>query len=103
MIPTRSGSITTTCEPSLASTEPKIRWERRAVKETAELPRAARKRIVVAVESLRDDPLRGRILRAEWKGFRRLRVGSYRVVYAFDGKELLISVVRVGHRREVYR
>ena len=40
---------------------------------------------------------------SEWKGFRRLRVGVFRVIYAFDGMELLVSVVRVGHRREVYR
>jgi mRNA interferase RelE/StbE len=40
---------------------------------------------------------------ADWKGFRRLRIGDYRVIYAFDGVELLISVVRVRHRREVYR
>ena len=40
---------------------------------------------------------------SEWRGLRRLRVGPYRVIYGFDGKELLVSVVRVGHRREVYR
>ena len=42
-------------------------------------------------------------MRAEWGGFRRLRIGAYRVIYAYDGHELLISVVRVGHRRDVYR
>jgi addiction module RelE/StbE family toxin len=56
-----------------------------------------------AVESLREDPLRGSILYAEWRGFRSLRVGPYRVVYAFDGTELLISVIRARHRREVHR
>ena len=80
-----------------------IRWERQAVKEVALLPKPDRKRVVAAVESLRDDPTKGSILSAEWKGFRRLRVGPYRVVYAYQGRELLISVVRVGHRREVYR
>lgn len=40
---------------------------------------------------------------AEWKGFRRLRVGRFRVIYAFEAREFLISVVRVGHRRGVYR
>jgi mRNA interferase RelE/StbE len=80
-----------------------IRWERRAFKELAALPRDVQQRIVNAVEGLPDEPLRGEQLAAEWKGLRRLRVGRYRVIYAFDGKAFLILVVRVGHRREVYR
>jgi mRNA interferase RelE/StbE len=86
-----------------ASSELRIRWERRAVKEVQALPKEDQRRIVAAVDGLREDPLKGSILSAEWRGFRRLRVGDYRVVYAFDGRELLVSVVRVGHRREVYR
>lgn len=80
-----------------------IRWERRAIKELAALPRQAQQRVVTAVEGLRDEPLRGEQLAAEWKGMRRLRIGRYRAIYAFNGDELLILVVRVGHRREVYR
>ncbi|WP_186472442.1 type II toxin-antitoxin system RelE/ParE family toxin [Synechococcus sp. BMK-MC-1] len=34
---------------------------------------------------------------------RPLRVGSYRVVYEWQRSELVILVVRIGHRREVYR
>jgi len=48
-------------------------------------------------------PLQARRSKAPQQGFRRLRVGPYRVVCAFDGTELLISVIRVRHRREVYR
>jgi mRNA interferase RelE/StbE len=62
-----------------------------------------RERIVAAVEGLRDDPDKGSIVSAEWKGFRRLRVGPYRINYAYEGRDIMISVVRVGHRREVYR
>jgi len=93
----------TTSGASSGSPDLRIRWERRAVKEVAQLPKADRKRVVTAVEYLRDHPTQGSILSADWKGFRRLRVGAYRVIYAFDGLELLISVVKVGHRREVYR
>jgi mRNA interferase RelE/StbE len=80
-----------------------IRWERRAYKELAALPRAAQQRLVIAAESLASQPLKGEQLSGEWHGLRRLRVGRYRLVYAFDGGRLLILVVRVGHRREVYR
>ncbi len=33
----------------------------------------------------------------------RLRVGTYRVVYAIEEDKLVVLVVKVGHRREVYR
>ena len=88
---------------SSGSTEIRIRWERRAVREVEAVPKRDRERIVAAVEGLRGNPLKGSIMSADWKGFRRLRVGSYRVIYAYQGRDLLISVIRVGHRREVYR
>lgn len=80
-----------------------IKWEGRAFKELAALPRDAQRRVVAAVEGLRGEPLKGEQLAAEWKGMRRLRVGRYRVIYAFNGSEFLILVLRVGHRSEVYR
>ncbi len=79
-----------------------IRWEKRAFKELSRIDKPDQKRIVKAVEGLREQPLKGKLLSAEWKGLRRLRVGTYRVIYAFDGTTLLISIVRVGHRKEVY-
>ena len=90
------------CAKSSGSTDIRIRWERRAVKEVAALQKRDRERIVDAVEGLRDDPHKGSIMSAEWKGFRRLRVGPYRIIYAYQGRDLLISVVRIGHSREVY-
>ena len=39
----------------------------------------------------------------EFEGRWRLRVGRYRVVYEWRRSELVILVVRIGHRREVYR
>ena len=80
-----------------------IRWERRAVKELGKLAPEGRRRVIDAVESLRDRPLAGQPLAARWKGFRRLRVGAYRVIYGYDGGRLLILVVRVGNRGSVYR
>ena len=81
----------------------RIRWERRAIKELADLPRREQRRVVEAVEGLLENPLGGEPLAAQWKGLRRLRVGRYRVLDGYDGTELLIAVVRVGHRKDVYR
>ena len=87
----------------MSSSSIEIQWERRAIKELRALPREAQRRVFGAVEALKSDPLRGKPLSAEWKGLRRLRVGSYRVIYAFDGAAVRVSVVRIGHRRHVYR
>lgn len=81
----------------------RIRWEKRAVRELDALPSRERLRVIQAVDDLVDAPLKGELLHAEWRGLRRLRVGRYRVIYAFDGDTLWIAVLRVGHRREVYR
>lgn len=43
----------------------------------------------------------GEPLRRTLKGFWKLRVGDYRVIYKISGKE--ITILRIGHRREVYR
>ena len=80
-----------------------IRWERRAVKELHRLPKSLQEQAFTAVGALRQDPLRGQPLSGQWKGLRRLRIGTVRVIYGFDGTELLISVLRVGHRGEIYR
>ena len=87
----------------MGAESPRIRWERRAVRELDDLPARERARVVEAVESLVEAPLKGELLHAEWQGLRRLRVGRYRVIYAFDGETLWIAIVRVGHRRQVYR
>jgi mRNA interferase RelE/StbE len=33
----------------------------------------------------------------------RIRVGNYRVIYEIDGKRIIIVILKIGHRREVYR
>lgn len=41
-------------------------------------------------------------LQGEWKGFNRLRLRSYRAIFREYAGRLVILVVRVGHRRDVY-
>ena len=60
-------------------------------------------RIIGAIDQLRDNPAAGSVLKGEFSGLRRIRVGSYRVVYEVHDQQLVILVIRIGHRREVYR
>ena len=63
----------------------------------------SRMRVVEAIDLLCEIPAAGSALKGEFEGLRRLRVSHYRVVYEWQRSELVILVVRIGHRREVYR
>jgi len=45
----------------------------------------------------------GRPLRGRLKGFRRLRVGDYRVIYRIDRKKHIVLIVMIIHRKTNYR
>ncbi len=62
-----------------------------------------KERIASASEYLASDPLIGKPLKAELKGCYSYRIGDYRIVYNFSREENLMRILRVEHRREVYR
>lgn len=63
------------------------------------------KRIVKAIgEKLGQHPNRfGKRLKGELKDFRSLRVGDYRVIYRVEEQDVIVLVVKVGHRASVYK
>jgi len=62
-----------------------------------------RRRVVAAIDRLAHERSAGSALKGEFGGLRRLRVGRYRIIYETIHEQLTVLVVRVGHRREVYR
>ncbi len=63
-----------------------------------------RQRIVAGIRSLADDPRPPGSEKLAGEDDRyRIRVGRYRVVYSVGDGALLVVVVRVGHRKDVYR
>ena len=78
-----------------------------AAKELKKLGRAESARIIATLETriaILDDPRSlGSALTAELGGLWRWRIGDYRVVARIEDKRITILVVRVAHRREVYR
>lgn len=74
-----------------------------AAKSLEKIPKSDRLRIIDAIDQLRTNPGAGSVLKGELSGLRRIRVGFYRVVYEVQDACLTILVVRVGHRREIYR
>ena len=67
------------------------------------LDRKTRETAFEKLSFLANDPMIGKPLRYKLKGFRRLRIGKYRIIYTIKEKEKLIFVVALDHRKKVYR
>jgi mRNA interferase RelE/StbE len=82
-----------------------IEWTANALRELRKLDKPIARRIVSAVTALSRDPrpAASRTLVGQPTGVLRLRVGDHRVIYQVDDGILLVTVVRVAHRRQVYR
>jgi mRNA interferase RelE/StbE len=82
-----------------------IEWSGSALRELRKLDSQTARRVLRAVTGLTTDPRPAgvRALSGEPSGTMRLRVGNYRVVYLIDDGQVRVLVVRVAHRREVYR
>ena len=75
-----------------------------AIKEIAALPKRERRRVISAIEALADDPRpEGTRKLTGAEDAYRVRVGDYRIVYLIRDDVLTVFVVRVRHRRDVYR
>ncbi len=74
-----------------------------AAKALAKIAHEDQLRIIGAIDELKANPAAGGVLKGEFSGLRRIRVGNYRVVYEVNDQKLVVLVVRMGHRREVYR
>ncbi|WP_212567740.1 MULTISPECIES: type II toxin-antitoxin system RelE/ParE family toxin [unclassified Pseudonocardia] len=76
-----------------------------ARRQLRKLDRTAARRILDALDRLALDPTPAppvSLPLTGYPGVRRLRVGDHRVVYRPDGDTLVVLVLAVGHRREVY-
>jgi mRNA interferase RelE/StbE len=75
-----------------------------AARQLRKLDAAARRRVQAAIELLADQPRpSGARKLAGGSGEWRVRTGDYRIVYEIGDDVLLILVVAVGHRRDVYQ
>lgn len=81
-----------------------ISYVKSAMDDIAELDGSAKRVVKKAIEEkLIVDPLKfGKPLRRNISGLFKLRVGDYRIIYQVKESEVVVVIVKVGHRREVY-
>ena len=82
----------------------KIEWKKSAAKEIRNLPQEVIAEIVVRVTNLGEDPFPSGVKKlAGAEHTYRIRFSSYRVIYTVSKDNLLVEIVRVGHRQSVYK
>lgn len=76
---------------------------KKAEKDIVKLSKQDFKRVRAVLETLSGNPFVGKKLVGDLKGYYSIRVWPYRIVYEIKKQKLIIFVLRVGHRKEVYK
>jgi mRNA interferase RelE/StbE len=82
----------------------RIEWKRSALKELKQLPKSSILKALSVVEKLTTDPHPNSSKKLSGTdNTYRIRIGDYRLVYNIMEQVLTIEVIRIGHRKNVYR
>jgi mRNA interferase RelE/StbE len=81
----------------------KITIKKSAAKELQDIPRKDLRRIVKRIQSLAHNPRLQGCQKLSGQSRFRIRQGDYRIVYSIGDKDYIVDIVKIGHRREIYR
>ena len=74
-----------------------------AVKELNKIPKTELPKIIARIEVLSKNPRPKGCEKLAAQNSYRIRQGSYRIIYTIEDDRLIIIVIKIGHRRDVYR
>ncbi len=75
-----------------------------AVKEIEAVPhKKDRQKIIARIQTLADDPRPPACKKLTGREQYRIRQGRYRIIYQINDSEITVYVVKVGHRKDIYR
>jgi len=77
--------------------------DNKAKKDLRKIPAIVKKRVIHALELLKENPLIGIPLSGEFKTFRKIRLGDYRIVYKYYPKDKIIVISRIKSRQSAYK
>ena len=81
----------------------RVEIKRSAGKELERLPAADKRRVISRIRTLADDPRPQGAKKLSGEEKYRIRQGDYRILYEIHDEIITVVVVRIAHRREVYR
>ena len=74
-----------------------------AAKALAKIDAPQRNCLIEAIDKLKTNLTAGSVLKGEFTGLRRIRIGDYRIGYEVQNEQLVVLVVRIAHRGEIYK
>ncbi len=80
-----------------------VEIKKSAVREIKKLSKDDLKKVLATINNLQDNPRPQGAVKLTVKEIYRIRAGNFRILYEIFDNLLLILIVKVGHRREVYR
>jgi mRNA interferase RelE/StbE len=80
-----------------------IRFKSSVKKDLRSIPKQDVLRILTALKSLTEDPRPSNSKPLTGRDAWRLRVGKYRAIYTINDKEIVIEIIKIAHRKNVYR
>jgi mRNA interferase RelE/StbE len=81
---------------------PQVLFTKRAMRDIRKLPKEIRQRIEFAMGELFHDAKAGDMLHGDWKGYRKLRAGDYRIIYKIKDRST-VEIQYIRHRRHAYQ
>ena len=81
----------------------KIQIKPSAVKELNKLPKKDLKKVIIKIQALSEDPRPNDCEKLSGDEKYRIRHGNYRIVYAIQDEILVVYVVKIGHRKDIYK
>ena len=78
-------------------------FKRSVAKDLRQIPKKDVARILKRIETLRTEPRPSGVEKLSGQEKYRIRQGVYRILYEIRNNELIVVVVKIGHRRDVYK
>ena len=80
-----------------------VELRRKAQRSLDKLPKDDFDEVISVVKGLADSPRPKGVEKIKSAGLWRIRQGDYRIVYSIDDSQKAVTILRIGHRREIYR
>jgi mRNA interferase RelE/StbE len=80
-------------------------FTKRANRDVKKMDADVQKQVIAATEALEKNPRphTSKPMKGAYKGYWRERTGNYRIIYEIQDEKLVVLVVRIGHRKNIYR
>lgn len=80
----------------------KITFKKSVAKDLTVLPKADIKKILAKIDSLAENPRTEGAIKLSGQDLYRIRQGLYRIIYEIKDGQLVVHVIKVGHRSDIY-